>query len=185
MYFRAPFWRAHYGLAVLAMPRLPSERHRLSSAIGCPRSASTQRLRRFGRFDHLCSTRYGDGEIRARKSSQDGEVHPDHLSAGVEYRPTGPAGSCLRVVDQSIRANNAKMTLGYQRPDQLSPCKLLHKTLRVVPDCLCDPFDRRLVEARKNPFDSRGVTNQDDRTARDRGLLIDCDRPRVALRQID
>jgi hypothetical protein len=45
----------------------------------------------------------------------------------------------------------------------------------------CAAFD----DACKNPLDSRGVSDQDDRAARSRGLLIDGDGPRVALRQRD
>jgi hypothetical protein len=66
---------------------------------------------------------------------------------------------CLRVVDQSIWANNAEMALSHQRPDQLSSRKFLYKTLRVAPDCLVDPFERRLVKTRKNPLESSWVAN--------------------------
>ena len=50
-----------------------------------------------------------------------------------------PTMSRLCVVDQSIGANDAKVALRHQRSDQLSACKLLHKTFRVVPRC---PGDR-------------------------------------------
>src|SRR5262249_41201124 len=59
------------------------------------------------------------------------------------------------------------------------------ETFRVVPSDLGDPFEGRFVDTCKNSFDSGWVSNQEDRTARNRGLLIDCDRSRVALRQID
>ena len=93
--------------------------------------------------------------------------------------------SCLRVVDKLISANDAEMALRHQRPDQLSACKLLHKTFRVVPRRPGDLFERRLVDTRKYPLDPRGVSNQDYRATRNCGFLIDCDRPRTALGQID
>ena len=93
--------------------------------------------------------------------------------------------SCLRVIDQSIRANDAKVALRHQRSDQLSACKLLHKTFRGVPRCPGDLLERGFVDTCKNPFDSRRVSDQDDRAAGNCGLLIDRDRPRAALRQID
>ena len=93
--------------------------------------------------------------------------------------------SSLCVVDQSVGANDAKVALGHQWPDQLSAGKLLHQTFRGVPSCSGDLFERGLVDTCKNPFDSRGVSDQDDRAAGNCRLLIDRDRPRTALRQID
>ena len=93
--------------------------------------------------------------------------------------------SCLRVVDQSIWAYDAKVALRHERSDQLSSCKFLHKTFRGVPRCAGDLFQRGLVDPGKDPFDSRGISDQDDRAARNCRLLIDRDRPRTALRQID
>lgn len=93
--------------------------------------------------------------------------------------------SCLCIVDQSIGANDAKVALRYQRSDQLSSRKLLHKTFGGVPRCLGDLFERRLIDTCKDPFDSRWVSDQDDRAAGNCGLLVDRNRPRSVLRQID
>ena len=105
----------------------------------------------------------GDSEIGAGEVRQDREVHSDDLSAGIEYRTTRPSMSCLCVIDQAIGANNAKVPLRHQGSDQLSSTKLLHETLRIVPGCLCDLFERTLVYTCKDPFDSGGISNQDDR----------------------
>ena len=53
----------------------------------------------------------------------------DDDPGAVEGRPPGTARSCLRVVDQSIGPDNAKMPLRHQRPDQLSSPEFLHEAL--------------------------------------------------------
>ena len=73
--------------------------------------------------------------------------------------------SCLCVVDQLIGADNAEVTLGHQRSDQLSSSELSHEILRVVPGRLRDPFERGFVDTSQNSFDCRGVADQDDRAA--------------------
>ncbi len=93
--------------------------------------------------------------------------------------------SCLCVVDQPIGAHNAQVALRHQRPDELSFRQLLHQPFRVIADCLCDLFERRLVDTGQNAFDSGGISDQDDRAARNRGLRIDGDRSRMARGQLD